>query len=171
VAIFDFKSVMRKLVVGVLVVCLIAVISYLVIERYQRSQILEHESELILEQVDYVSKLIVTEARYAKVYTYKDTDAVMGPWFTSTKRALIVSNAKAQIAYDLKKLQYELDLDNKILKLGNLPEAELTVDPDIEFYNLDEGVVNKFTAKDLNLIKRRIKEDYNTSTNSYRCLS
>ena len=117
------------------------------------------ETALIEKQVRNVSKLVVNEASYAKIYTYENTKSYGWDFYKSQKRALIISNAKVQIAYDLKKMTYDMDPKSKTLRIIYIPEPEISIDPDLTYYNLDNGLTNKFEAKDFNRMKRQIKTD------------
>lgn len=127
-------------------------------DKKDREQLIS-ETALIEKQINNVSKLVVTEMSYAKVYTYENTKTYGWDFFTSEKRALIISNAQAQIAYDLKALEYDIDAASKTIYLTYIPKPEVKVDPNLTFYNLDNGVLNRFEAKDFNSIKIRAKRD------------
>ncbi|MEH6407979.1 MAG: DUF4230 domain-containing protein, partial [Leeuwenhoekiella sp.] len=77
-------------------------------------------------------------------------------FFSAKKKALIVVNAKVTIAYDLRKLETEIDTENKIIKLTKIPEEEVSINPDIEYYDVTQDYLNQFDAKDYNKIKNRI---------------
>jgi hypothetical protein len=120
---------------------------------------LEAQTALIEKQVRNVSKLVVTEATYAKVYTYENTKTYGWDFYRSQKRALIISNAKAQIAYDLRKMNFQIDEQEKTVRILNIPPPEIKIDPDITYYNLDDGLTNRFQAQDFNKMKTQITED------------
>lgn len=78
---------------------------------------------------------------------------------SSRKRALIVINAKARIGYDLKKIILDSDPDTKRIILKNFPQPEiLSVDPDLEFYDIKNGLFNRFTPKDLTAVNKEAKD-------------
>ena len=117
------------------------------------------QTALIEKQVRNVSKLVVTEASYAKVYTYENTRSYGWDFFSSQKRALIISNAKVQIAYDLKKMNFQIDEQEKTIRILNIPPPEIKIDPDLTYYNIDNGLTNRFEAKDFNKMKSLITKD------------
>ncbi|WP_194851302.1 DUF4230 domain-containing protein [Nonlabens antarcticus] len=150
----------KSFIIGAVIMLLIVMIYNYVTNRNDDRDTLTAQTALIEKQVRKVSKLVVTEATYAKVYTYENTKTYgWGDFYSSQKRALIVSNAKAQIAYDLRKMRYEIDADSKTIRILEIPEPEIKIDPDLSYYNLDNGITNRFEARDFNNMKRRITKD------------
>jgi hypothetical protein len=117
------------------------------------------ETSLIEKEINNVRKLIVTEMKYAKVYTYENTKSYGWEYFTSQKRAIIISNARAQISYNLKDLEHQIDPESKTIYITYIPKPELRIDPDLIFYQIDDGLVNRFEGRDYNNIKKKIKAD------------
>ena len=111
---------------------------------------------LLQEQIKNVSKLIVTEGHFAEVYTYADSKELFGPLITADKKALVVVNAEVDIAYDLSKISFEIDEENKTLFLKNIPEPEIKISPDFEYYDVSADFLNQFSAEDYNTIKRNV---------------
>ena len=69
---------------------------------------------------------------------------------SSKKKALVVINAKAHIGYDLKKLKMSADNERKKIILTQFPEPEiLSIEPDIQFYDVKNGLFNSFSPDDL----------------------
>lgn len=125
-------------------------------DREQKS-ILEENSMLIQQELRNVSKLVVTEGHFAEVYNYKDSKELFGPLVTAYKKALVVVNADVSIAYDLSKINYEVDEENKILTITEIPEPEIKISPDFEYYDVTADYLNPFDADDYNAIKRNVK--------------
>ncbi|AZQ44760.1 DUF4230 domain-containing protein [Nonlabens ponticola] len=149
----------KNLFIGAVIMLIVVLIYNWISDSNNEQEQLDAQTALILKQVNNVSKLVVTEAQFAKVYTYENTRSYGWDFYSSRKTALIISNASVQIAYDLRKLEVEVDEDSKTIEIKSIPEPEIKVDPDLTFYNLENGLTNKFEAKDLNTIKKRIKKD------------
>lgn len=124
-------------------------------DRHQKS-VLEENSMLIQQELRNVSKLVVTEGHFAEVYNYKDSKELFGPLITAHKKALVVVNADVSIAYDMSKIGYEVDKENKTLKIIEIPEPEVKISPDFEYYDVTADYLNPFNAKDYNAIKRNV---------------
>jgi hypothetical protein len=78
---------------------------------------------------------------------------------SSKKKALVVINAKAQIGYDLKKILMHSDNSNKKIVLTNFPEPEiLSIQPELEFYDIQNGFFNSFKPDDLTVLNQEAKK-------------
>ena len=117
---------------------------------------LKESTALIQESIQNVGKLIVTEGHFSEVFNYKSSKDIFGKIITAKKKALVVVNAELTIAYDLSKMTYEVDTENKILRILSIPEPELKISPDFEYYDIQDDFLNPFEAKDYNEIKDRV---------------
>lgn len=116
----------------------------------------EH-SALIQEQLKNVGKLVVTEGHFSEVYTYKNSKAIFADYFSAEKKALVVVNADVTIAYDLSLISYDIDEANKTLRINSIPEEEIKIHPEFEYYDIQDDFLNPFVAKDYNAIKETVK--------------
>ena len=99
---------------------------------------------------------MVTEGYFSEVITYKDAKQYLGNLISFDKKALVVVNAEATISYDLSQISYQIDEQNKIVKITNIPSPELKIYPDIEYYDIEMSQFNPFTATDHNLINKKV---------------
>lgn len=111
---------------------------------------------LIQEQISNVSKLIVTEGHFAEVYNYKDSQELFGPLITADKKALVVVNAEVTVAYDMNLVDFEVDEETKTLYIKSIPELEIKINPDFEYYDVSADYLNPFEASDYNKIKKNV---------------
>ncbi len=118
---------------------------------------LEADTSLIQEQIKNVGKLVVTEGTFSQVYSYKDSRKFYIDIFSARKKALIVVNAKATIAYDLSELKIEIDEENKIVRIVAIPKEEININPEIKYYDVTQDYLNQFKADDHNKIRHRIE--------------
>lgn len=147
---------MKKILVGVLLTLLAVFIFRSCSEGGKQRSILEENSMLIQQQISNVSKLIVTEGHFAEVYNYKDSQELFGPLITADKKALVVVNAEVTVAYDLGKIEFDVDDQKKILHIKSIPEPEIKINPDFEYYDVTADYLNQFDASDYNKIKKNI---------------
>ncbi|MAU17555.1 MAG: hypothetical protein CMH46_18670 [Muricauda sp.] len=147
---------MKKFIAGA-VIALASVLIYksCTDDREQKS-ILEENTMLLQQELRNVSKLVVTEGHFAEVYNYKDSKELFGPLVTANKKALVVVNADVSIAYDMSKIDYDVDEENKVLKITQIPEPEINISPDFEYYDVTADYLNPFDADDYNTIKRNV---------------
>ena len=65
-------------------------------------------------------------------------------------------NADVSIAYDLSQINYDVDEENKVLTITQIPEPEIKISPDFEYYDVTADYLNPFNAGDYNAIKRNV---------------
>ena len=149
---------MRKIVFGI-AIALIALIAFKYCSDKKEDKIvLQESSALIQEQIKNVGKLTVTEGHLSEVFNYKNSKEIFGSLITSDKKALVVVNADVFVSYDLSLLEYEIDEATKTLTLISIPEEEIKINPDFEYYDIQADYFNAFEAKDYNDIKETVKK-------------
>jgi len=131
---------------------------YTFFKKKQSKEVTLHQSTVLLEKIRSVSKLVSVEGEFAEIYKYENTKERFLSLVTSKKKALIVINAKAQIGYDLKKVEITSDVDNKRIILTNFPQPEiLSIEPELEFYDIKNGMFNSFSPDDLTTLNNEAK--------------
>ena len=122
-------------------------------------ELTEHQSTVLLEKIKSVCKLISVEGDFAEIYKYENTKERFMSLVSSKKKALIVINAKAQIGYDLQKIFMHADNEKKKIILTNFPEPEvISIEPELEFYDIQNGLFNTFTPNDLTSLNKEAKK-------------
>ncbi|MCM8568842.1 DUF4230 domain-containing protein [Gramella jeungdoensis] len=119
---------------------------------------LKEDTALIQEQIRNVGKLVVTEGSFSQVFTYKNSKSFYFDILSARKKALIVVNAEVSVAYDLSKLQIEVDEENKKVIIKDIPKEEISINPNIKYYDVTQDYLNQFEAEDYNKIKEQIEE-------------
>ncbi|MDI9309641.1 MAG: DUF4230 domain-containing protein [Limnohabitans sp.] len=119
----------------------------------------EYNSNLIQEQIKSVGKLVVTEGHFSQVLTFKDKDSYLGGLISFDKKAIVIVNSDASVAYDLRQMKYEIDEKNKIIRIVSIPKEEIKISPDIQYYNIEQSKFNEFTGADFNNITKKVKAD------------
>ncbi|HBL79546.1 MAG TPA: hypothetical protein DDZ79_06285 [Aequorivita sp.] len=149
---------MRNILLGIVIAFVIVFGLRYCENKKENREILEANTALIQKELKNVGKLIVTEGSYAQVFSYSDSKDLMYGLFDARKRALIVVNAKATIAYDLSKVKTDIDETTKTVTITNIPEPELSINPNIQYYDVTQDYLNQFTASDYNKIKSRVEK-------------
>ena len=148
---------MKRILIGIV----IAMAMILIYQSWNKGKveksILKENSMLIRQQIENVSKLIVTEGHFSEVYSYKDSQQLFGPYFTADKKALVVVNAEVSVAYDLNEINFEVDEATKTLRILHIPEPEIKISPDFEYYDVSADYFNPFSAEDYNKIKENVQ--------------
>ncbi len=117
------------------------------------------QSTVLLEKIRSVCKLVSVEGDFAEIYHYENTKDSFMSLFRSKKKALIVIKAKAHIGYDLNKLELKADNENRKIILSHFPQPEvLSIEPDLQFYDIKNGIFNSFSPTDLTQLNQEAKE-------------
>lgn len=117
------------------------------------------QSTVLLEKIRSVCKLVSVEGDFAEIYHYENTKDRFMSLFRSKKKALIVIKAKAHIGYDLNKLELRADNENRRIILSRFPQPEvLSIEPDLQFYDIKNGIFNSFSPTDLTQLNQEAKE-------------
>lgn len=124
-----------------------------------KSENIEYNTNLIQQQIKNVGKLVVTEGHFAEVLTYKDKKETYIPGLTFDKKALVVINADVTVSFDLSKITYDIDEENKVLIITNIPDEEIAIYPDVKYFNTESSTFNEFTGEDHNKINKIAKEN------------
>ncbi|NER18728.1 DUF4230 domain-containing protein [Spongiivirga citrea] len=151
---------MRKVLFGIIITLTLLLFFQYCQHQKEEQQTVFKGTQLIQEQLTNVGKLIVTEGHFSEVYNYADAKSSWGDLMTFEKKALVIINADVAVAYDLSKLTYEFDEDLKIIRITAIPDEEITINPKIEFYNIDQSVFNPFTGDDYNKIQEKVRVDF-----------
>ena len=114
-------------------------------------------SVVLLEKIRTVSKLVTAEGQFSEIYEYKDSYPFDIPMFT--KKALIRVKANVSVGYDLSRMKMEAEEKNHTIVISGLPQAEIiSIDHDLDYYDLTEGFFNTFSTEDYNMLNSRAKE-------------
>lgn len=115
------------------------------------------DGTVLIEQIKEVTKLISIEGYFAEVYENKE---YWGYDFSPLrKKALIRVKAKVSVGYDFTNLKLESFPEEKIIKIGKLPDPEiLSIDHDLDYYDITEGSFNSFNEKDFNKMNKEAKD-------------
>lgn len=125
----------------------------------KKRELTEYQSTVLLEKIKSVCKLISVEGDFAEIYKYENTKERFMSLVSSKKKALIVINAKAQIGYDLQKIFMHSDNEKKTIVLINFPEPEvISIEPELEFYDIQNGLFNAFSPNDLTSLNKEAKK-------------
>ena len=139
-----------------------AVGSYFVFQKFatvKNRNITQNQSVILLDKIKKVTKLITVEGDFSEIYHHEDTQGKLLGLISSKKKAIILINAKTHIGFDFRKIKMEADTKNKTIKLSNFPEPEiLSIEPNIRFYDIQDGFLNKFNSEDLTKVNQAAKD-------------
>ncbi len=125
----------------------------------QNSKQIKQQSALLLEKVKQVCKLITVEGEFSEIYTHRDEKNLFFKLLQTEKKALLIVKAKVLIGFDLTKINFEINSKTKQVKLSGLPEPEImSIDSDLEYYDVQKGIINKFSDTDLTNLNKKSKD-------------
>ena len=116
-----------------------------------------YNTNLIQQQILNVGKLVVTEGHFSEVITYKNQQKYLLDMLSFEKKALVIVNADVTVAYDLHKMKYDIDEKNKTITILSIPKEEISIYPDIQYYDVEQSKLNEFTGADYNKINKTVK--------------
>lgn len=123
---------------------------------WQERQTIE-EATTLINRIEKVSKLVTVDGYFSEVYDYKDYYGY--DWGIFRKKALIRVKAKVSAGYDMGQIDIEAVPREKSIILRGLPSAEvLSIDHDLDYYDLREGTFNAFSTEDLTKLGTQAKD-------------
>ncbi|WP_452225263.1 DUF4230 domain-containing protein [Lacinutrix chionoecetis] len=147
---------MKKILFGVIVTLIILFTFKYCGDQREDKMVLKENSALIQESIKNVGKLVVTEGHFSQVFNYNNSKNLFASLISVEKKALVVVNADVTVAYDLSKIEYKIDEATKTLTILSIPEEEIKISPDFEYYDIQADFLNPFEAKDYNAIKKTV---------------
>lgn len=139
-----------------------AIVSYFIFKRFSISRkrnLVEQQSVVLLDKMRKVSKLITVEGEFAEIYHHENTQEKFLGLFTSKKKAIVLINAKTLIGFDFRKIKMHADNHKKTIVLSEFPQPEvLSIEPNLQFYDIQNGFMNKFSSEDLTKVNKEAKE-------------
>lgn len=120
-------------------------------ENYRKEQ-----SDVLLEKIRTVAKLVTVEGYFSEIYDYEDY------WGYNIsplrKKALLRVKARVSVGYDLGAMKLELQPDEQLLRISGIPDPNIiSIDHDIDYYDLTEGTFNSFTEEDYTRLNKNAK--------------
>ena len=136
-----------------------AAIMYLIVKLSSSKQkMVKENSHTVVESMRKVFKIVFAEGHFNELYNYEETKKLFG-FIPSTKRALVIIEAKVLVGYDFEKCTWEMDEANQKIKLISFPQPEiLSIESDYKYYNFDENIFNLLSRGDLTRIQSNGKK-------------
>ena len=147
---------------GILILGLVlgAVIMFLIwrLNSSGKKKIVKESSHTVIESMRKVFKVVLAEGFFNELYNFEETRRLFRI-IPSTKRALVIIQAKVFVGYDFEKCEWEVDEEAQKIKLVSFPQPELlSIETDYKYYNFDEGIFNLLSREDLTRIQANGKK-------------
>lgn len=119
-------------------------------------------STVLLERIRPVMKLITVEGDFSELYTYRNAEAPMD-WMKQfspfQKRAILRVKGRASVGYDLEGMKLTFDDATRTARLEGLQQPQLlSLEHDVDYFDLEAGTFTDFTATDHSRINAQAKE-------------
>ena len=148
----------KKIIFGLLVIVVAAAVFFATSYYYTVGQVTaEEQSQVLMEKIKTVAKLVTVEGYFSEVYDYEDYWSYdISPF---RKKALIRVKAKVSVGYDLTKMKVEALPEQKLIMISNLPDPSIiSIDHDLDYYDITEGTFNTFSESDYTRLNRNAKD-------------
>ena len=117
-------------------------------------------SSTVLDNIKKVSKLVTVEGTFTEIVTYSEDRPKWQGLFKGHKKALVVVKAKALLGANLTQTEYQVDEKSKQITVTKPPSVEIiSIEPDIQFYDIKDSVLNRFKPQDLSALQKKAIED------------
>ena len=148
-------------ILGFIVGALVLSIYYLFSKKSFFKSKAKEQSVILLEKMKSVSKLITVEGNMNEIMHFQDEKSSMLNMVSSTKKAIIMANAKVFIGFDMKKMRFEANPNKREIKVLIFPEPEvLSMETHLDYYDIKNGLFNKFDATELTELNKKVKQNF-----------
>ena len=118
----------------------------------------EEEIKVVLNGIQNLSKLVVSEGVFSEMYSFSDTKKYLYDYLSFEKKAILSVNAKVEVGYDLSKLEIQIDSIGKQIIINKIPKEEVLISPDIQYFDLQQSQFNTFSKTELNKLNAKAIE-------------
>lgn len=116
------------------------------------------ESLVLLERIEKVFKVVLAEGYFTEIYDHNTKKDFLGIFKTNSK-ALVVAKAKVSVGYDFSKMRFRRDHSSRTLVIEHFAEPDIiSIDTDYKFYDINQGILNKFGNEDYTEILAEAKK-------------
>jgi hypothetical protein len=148
---------------GIIIGVLISGLLWYYLKTKQAEQLTRTQSVILLDKIKRVCKFITVEGDFTEIYHHEDVKEKFLKLLSSKKKALIVIKAKAHIGFDLSKIKMTANGKSKTVILSQFPQPEvLSIETQLNYYDIKNGVFNKFEAEDLTALTAQTKTHIQT---------
>lgn len=124
---------------------------------------IKNESTVLLERIEKVFKIVLAEGHFSEIYDHSSEKEVLFGLTTMNKKALIVAKAKVLVGFDFAKVKIRWQEGTRTMIIEEFPAPEiLSTDADYKFYDIDQGIFNKFKNEEYTALLADAKQTMQT---------
>ena len=120
-------------------------------DRHQQKE----EIKVVVSSIKNMSKLVVSSGNFSEVYNFKDSKSYFYDYLSFDKEAIVTVNADVEVGYDLSQLDIQIDSITKKIYINKIPKEEVTISPDVKYFDLKQSQFNSFSKEELNKINKK----------------
>lgn len=129
----------------------------------KQGSLIKNESTILLERIEKVFKVVLAEGHFSEIYDHSSEKEVLFGLTTMNKKALIVAKAKVLVGFDFAKVKIRWQEGSRTMIIEEFPEPEiLSTDSDYKFYDIDQGLFNKFKNEEYTALLADAKQTMQT---------
>ena len=122
---------------------------------YQEHKNQKEQTSVFLDGIQNLSKLVVIEGSFSEIYSFTDSKKYLYDYVSFDKKAIVTVNANVEVGYDLSKLEIQIDSLEKKIYINKIPKEEVTISPNIKYFDLQQSQFNTFSKAELNKINEK----------------
>ncbi|MEX1132843.1 MAG: DUF4230 domain-containing protein, partial [Flavobacteriales bacterium] len=154
---------MRRIITLILLLVVGLLVFFLTKAIYAPSEPTEQiSSTVLLERVRPVLKLVTVEGDFSELFSYQSSDATfewMKRFSPFQKKAILRVKGRASVGYDLEGLNLQIDEESRTATLLGMDQPKLlSLEHDVDYYDIEAGSFASFTAADHTRINAQAKE-------------
>lgn len=145
--------------IGILLVgaALGVLVIYSIYQNQLTKRVSKTDATLLLKNIEKVCKLVTVEGNVSNILDHHDY--IGFDLYPLRKKAILKVDAKVSAGYDLEKLSFKIDESANLITIKNFPRAEiLSIDMDVQYYDVSESIFNSFSEKELTDLNTNAKE-------------
>ncbi|MBK9760106.1 MAG: DUF4230 domain-containing protein [Flavobacteriales bacterium] len=120
------------------------------------------DSTVLLERVRPVLKLVNVEGDLSELYSHQDSwrySRLLSGLPSFQKKAMVRIKARVSVGYDLEGLKLITNEQEHIITISSPPAPQvLSIEHDIDYFDIDEGLFNSFSPQELSALNKEAKQ-------------
>lgn len=147
------------ILLGIILGLVVGVASTMYLYKLKNNKLRKEQSVILLNRIKQVLKLITVEGEFSEIFTHRDGKSIFFNLVQLEKKAILIIKAKVMVGFNLSQINIDINSNSKKIKLSQFPNPEiLSIDTDLEYYDIQKGITNKLSEKDLTDINKKSKD-------------
>lgn len=147
----------------ILLILLVLLVVFLVLEI--RNVVLNRKGKkpqvaasVLLEKINTICKLATVQGSFKEIVNYQDSKKFL-KLIPIEKKAIVLVDAVAHIGFDMHKIEVSVEQEKRRIIIEKFPDPEvISVDTNIEYYDVQESGLNKFSTQNYTELNKLAKE-------------